>query len=201
MSENREQRSRELFSAWEAGDAKARDALITLHIDLVRRLAEKFSTKYKCDSDDLEDAAQLALVKAVDQLLRRRPDTITGYLSKSIKNAILRELQGKWKYARRHTTLDRVDEEPWYLDDSVEARETLEEILVVCESTRDRWIVKLRAEGCSLSEIGAAIGIGTSTVDYRLTRIEQAYCERHGIHTGAAPEAAQLARQRGTEAS
>lgn len=188
-----------LFARVAAGDANARDELITalyeslyLRQRVYYRLRKLPSFDYL--QDDLECVATLTLVKTIDAMLGKRIEKPTQYLNRAIDRAIndaIAEEQNRdysasaqRKARARGETLACPTFET--LTDYAEpenADDLFETILDCCEDDIDRQIIHLRRQGNTYDAVAEQIGMSRSAAQARCARIEERFDAT--LHTAA----------------
>lgn len=164
------------------GCQDTRDEVIEGFVPLALSLVKQFIAEYPFmahERDDLCSDAFLKVVLAVDQVMRAEApatDNIVGYVSVAVTHGLMR-------YAHKNRT-DSVGEVPpsWgrlasllrvYEQDHSD--EILEEVLSVCQTERQRAIVRLRCDGYTDEMIATYLDLGRSTVTEERQAIEERY--------------------------
>jgi RNA polymerase sigma factor (sigma-70 family) len=163
-----------------AGDASARDKLITGNMPMVITIVDNFikSNTY-CEHlrDDLTSEGFLALTVAVDAIQRgklREAVTATKYLSTSVKNAIRKlSVKAKKEHSREQTSDADLSMRTMAPSETVEEIDIKLSIEGLCDK-QEQELVRLRKERYTFAEIEEMTGIYPKRARKILTRIEKA---------------------------
>jgi RNA polymerase sigma factor (sigma-70 family) len=162
----------DLLDAWAAGDSAAGDALTRRHYDRVFRF---FEVKASHMADDLTQRTFLACVEALPSF--RREAGFKAFLFGIARNMLLRDQRRDGRAERAQSFSDFAANEPWTSVSRLVVRgEEHRLLLCALAGLDDDFALPLQLhyfENLRVAEIGAAMGIPTSTVTSRLMRGRQ----------------------------
>ena len=181
----------QLWARCRVGDAQARATLIERHMPLARALARRVHLVDHplADADDIQSAALLGLIDAVDRFQPGRGVPFEAYASLRIRGAIVDELRrvdergrGAASHDRpRALSLDGLVEDEWQAvlaveDDEVDERFELADLrsrvqqaLATLPPRQREVLARYSAESLTLREAGQRMGIS-----------EARACQLHG---------------------
>lgn len=185
----------ELVSRMAAGDASAREALITHNLRLVSHIARKYTVP-GYGADDLISIGVIGLMKAVNSFRPETGASLGTYAARCIENEILMTLRASRKYrgdvslqdsvgsdgeGNDITYMDILGTEADVVDEAVLRRVTLARVHQVLTSlpARERLVLEMRyglADGTQhpQHEVAKVLGISRSYV----SRVEKKAIER-----------------------
>lgn len=157
-------------------------ALIEKHTPMVRKTVGAFVNRYPCTAfllDDLNSAADLALVLAVKKYMARKVHNIPAYLRYYLQNALWTEVRASNAIKTpRGKSMHRVglSEVPEYAcgyeHESIDA-DLVQKIANACHDDTDRLIVALLSTGLTLTAVADELGITQPTVTRRRSAIRR----------------------------
>lgn len=176
-SEEIDAKCRHLLADWRNGMLEARDSLAQLNMGLVRTLTRKYRKKTGLNQEDLLSAANTALFNALNGLFKCGHDNVRAYVTTSVEHALQDETERQFGHNKRHEQLEPDSYDARQDDTSQTEIDLLDEILVSCETLRDRAIVTNRVQGQEVDEIAKSLKMPKSTMSYRLRKIERDFYE------------------------
>jgi len=124
--------------------------------------------------DDLISIGFVTVVEVIDHLKVTDPpenENVLAYVSTSITNRLLDLVKRKKPtFVSIKSAMNVPYEDPEPIID-----EAMDEVFKVCNSDRQRTIVRMRAAGYTLQEIGNELGINKVSVGQHLRAIEERY--------------------------
>jgi RNA polymerase sigma factor (sigma-70 family) len=191
----RQETCQQLYSQLEAGDPNARNELITLNMDLVKKQVRAYRKNQGLDLGELEGAGMTTLIECVDTLLQNKPPGVANYISSAIKFGVITEYRKQKRERQGVKSIDGLEEDKHPVaPDEIAAVVEKEEVLACCSDATDVAIVTERSSNATYSEVAEAIGISTSTAHTRLKQVEARFDSRSERVTVTHPLSTKIAK-------
>lgn len=161
-----------LWRRWRAqGDRASRDRLVERYLPYALGLARKKAVPRTVDRDELESAATVGLIQAVERY-DCRSTSFTAYAWRRIQGAMQDSLRTRYHWSRRYGRapplhlehsdhlVGRDDPDPLWIEE-----EALERFISLSiRRGRDREIIRMWGGGSTLERIGSRFGLSAGRV-------------------------------------
>jgi RNA polymerase sigma-B factor len=150
VEDSRARAERILFAACDAGDPRAREALVERFLPLARVLARRYERSGE-PMDDLVQVASLALVNAIDRFDRAHGYAFSSFAVPTIVGALKRHLRDRTWIVRPPRKVQelalRVEQATRRLEQDFDRAPTVSELATAVDSDEEQILAALHARG------------------------------------------------------